>query len=244
MARWHEKLQDYNFKIIHIAGKSNGPADALSRMHQKDEDKEPKSTPLLPADAFLNVFKVEDPGTLEHKVIEARKWHELTMKQWEKTLLIEKDEGLGSMAWRNNKQHLVVPLDDVLKRRILRELHNHWGVGHLGHDKIIRRIQWSYFWPSERAIEQYITGCTTCQQNKNLTHIMKTLLYKIPVPENTPPFTQIAMDLITGLPPSWGYDAILTIVDHRCSWGAVFLPCNTTITGPQITQLYYKHIYP
>jgi len=72
-ARWHEKLQDYNFKIVHIAGKNNGPADALSRMHQKDEDKEPKLTPLLPADAFLNVFKVEDPGTLEHKVIEAQK---------------------------------------------------------------------------------------------------------------------------------------------------------------------------
>ena len=32
-ARWHEKLQDYNFKIVHIAGKNNGPADALSRMH-------------------------------------------------------------------------------------------------------------------------------------------------------------------------------------------------------------------
>jgi len=46
-ARWHEKLQDYNFKIVHIAGKSNGPADALSRMHQKDEDKTPKLTPLI-----------------------------------------------------------------------------------------------------------------------------------------------------------------------------------------------------
>jgi len=33
MARWYEKLQDYNFKIMHITEKSNGPADALSRMH-------------------------------------------------------------------------------------------------------------------------------------------------------------------------------------------------------------------
>jgi hypothetical protein len=52
------------------------------------------------------------------------------------------------------------------------------------------------------------------------------------------------MDLITGLPKSQGYDAILTIVDHGCSWGAIFLPCNATITGPQIAQLYYKYIYP
>ncbi len=47
------------------------------------------------------------------------------------------------------------------------------------------------------------------------------------------------MDLITRLPKSRGYDAILTIVDHGCSRGAIFLPCLTTITGPQITQLYY-----
>jgi hypothetical protein len=64
------------------------------------------------------------------------------------------------------------------------------------------------------------------------------------MPENAPPFTQITMDLITGLPLSWGYDTILTIVDHGCSQGAIFLPCKTTITGPQIAQLYYKHIYP
>jgi hypothetical protein len=64
------------------------------------------------------------------------------------------------------------------------------------------------------------------------------------VPENAPPFTQIVMDLITGLPLSWGYDAILTIVDHGCSQGAIFLPCKATITRPQIAQLYYEHIYP
>jgi hypothetical protein len=48
-------------------------------------------------------------------------------------------------------------------------------------------------------------------------HITKTPLYKITVPENAPPFTQIALDLITGLPKSRGFDAILTIVDHGCS---------------------------
>jgi len=52
------------------------------------------------------------------------------------------------------------------------------------------------------------------------------------------------MDLITGLPLLRGYDAILTIVDHGCSQGAIFLPCNATITRPQIAQLYYEHIYP
>ena len=52
------------------------------------------------------------------------------------------------------------------------------------------------------------------------------------------------MDLITGLSKSQSHDAILTIVDHRCSRGAIFLPYMTTVTGLQITQLYYQHVYP
>ena len=86
-------------------------------------------------------------------------------------------------------------------------------------------------------------GCATCQQNKNLTHKTRAPLYKITVLPDAPPFMQIAMDLITGLPKSWGYDSILTIVDHRCSRGALFLPCQSTITGPQIAKLYYQQVY-
>jgi len=74
-ARWHEKLQDYNFKIVHITSKSNGPADALSRMHQKDEDEAPKLTPLISPDAFLNVFEAGNPGTVEHEIMEAQVQH-------------------------------------------------------------------------------------------------------------------------------------------------------------------------
>ncbi len=93
-------------------------------------------------------------------------------------------------------------------------------------------------------MEQYVKGCTVCQQNKNLTHQPHTPLYKITVPDNAPPFTQVAMDLITGLPRSRGFDSILTIVDHGCSRAALFLPCQSTVTGPQIVQMYYQHVYP
>jgi len=171
--------------------------------------------------------------------------HQSTMERWEKTLSIERDEEPGRTTWRDKEGRLIVPPDDTLKRQILREYHDHWGAGHPGHNKTIRKIQNNYFWPLQRAwIDQYVKGCATCQQNKNLTHVTKTPLYKITMLENTPPFTQITMDLIIGLPLSWGYDAILTIVNHGCSQGAIFLPCKTTITRPQIAQLYYKHVYP
>jgi hypothetical protein len=92
-------------------------------------------------------------------------------------------------------------------------------------------------------ITEYIKGCATCQQNKNLTHCIIPLMFCIPSTISAKPFSHIAMDLITGLPKSDGHDTILTIVDHGCSQGAIFLPCSTTITGMGITQLYLEHIF-
>ena len=51
------------------------------------------------------------------------------------------------------------------------------------------------------------------------------------------------MDLITGLPSIQGKDAILMIVDQGCSHAAIFLACDTTITGLGIAQLYLDHMY-
>jgi hypothetical protein len=51
------------------------------------------------------------------------------------------------------------------------------------------------------------------------------------------------MDLITQLPKNGSYDAILMIIDHRCTWAAIFLPCSTTITGEGIANLYLNNIY-
>jgi len=122
--------------------------------------------------------------------------------------------------------------------------HDRPTAGHLGQDETVRQINREYYWPSAQSwIQDYVKGCTTCQQNKNLTHQLKTPLFRIPSDPEAKPFSHIAMDLITRLPNSKGYDAILTIVNHRCSQGAIFLPCTTTITGPQITKLYLNHLY-
>ena len=52
------------------------------------------------------------------------------------------------------------------------------------------------------------------------------------------------MDLITDLPTSKGYDAILTIVDQGCSKATKFIPCTKTITGDGVAQLYLRHLFP
>jgi hypothetical protein len=91
-------------------------------------------------DAFLNLFMAGDLGTLEHKVIEEQQKHKATMKQWEETIPVQAEEGPHETVWRDQRGRLVVPQNDGLKRKILEQLHNHWGAGHPGRDETIRRV--------------------------------------------------------------------------------------------------------
>ena len=93
-------------------------------------------------------------------------------------------------------------------------------------------------------INQYIKGCTICQQNKIQTMNNKMPLYHIPRDLTECLFNTVVMDLITQLPWFNGHDVILTIMDQGCSRAAAFLPCSTTITGEGIAKLYLQHIFP
>jgi hypothetical protein len=139
---------------------------------------------------------------------------------------------------------IAVPPDDTLKKEILHRFHDLEIRGHPGRDPTITTVRRHFWWPNMNEwIAQYIRGCAKCQQGKNLTKRAKVPLYRIPTPTNALPFQIVAMDLITQLPTSNGYDAILTIVDHGCTRVAVFLPCKTTITGQEVAKLYYDNIY-
>jgi hypothetical protein len=58
------------------------------------------------------------------------------------------------------------------------------------------------------------------------------------------PFATIALNLITDLPSSNGYDSILTISNHDCSKAAIFLPCSKEITTEGVACLYAQHVFP
>ena len=92
-------------------------------------------------------------------------------------------------------------------------------------------------------IKNYIKECTKCQQNKTLMHRIPTPQYKINVPPFAQPFKVVSMDLITQLPKSHRYDAILTIINHGCTRAALFIPCTTNITGEGVAELYLNNVY-
>jgi hypothetical protein len=126
-----------------MQGKENGPADTLSRMHE-DATREPKLTPLISPDAFLNVFEAGDPGMLKYEVIQGQWKHKKTMREWEGRIDLYVEEGPHEKVWKDKRGRLMVPPDDALKRKILKQLHDHWGAGHPGRDKTMHRVQRQY----------------------------------------------------------------------------------------------------
>jgi hypothetical protein len=74
---------------------------------------------------------------------------------------------------------------------------------HPGRNKTTRRVTNRYHWlGAKHWIADYVKGCATCQQNKNLTHWIWMPLYWIPSSPSACPFSHIAMDLIMGLQKS------------------------------------------
>jgi hypothetical protein len=57
------------------------------------------------------------------------------------------------------------------------------------------------------------------------------------------PFETIALDFITKLPESQGYDSILTIMDHDCTKATIFIPCREEINAEGTAALYIQHIF-
>jgi RNase H-like domain found in reverse transcriptase/Integrase zinc binding domain len=245
MAHWHGELQDYNFKLHYIPGKLHTAANALSWPPGADKGKDDnQQMTMIPEAAFIRLVGPDSNGTIEHTIIIIQNHNHALMDKWTDTYPIEHIDNPDEPFWRDIKgQCLVIPPDQGLKHELMNIWHKGSINGHPGWDKTIRRINKEYFWPSTRTwITEYIKGCATCQQNKNLMHHIKTPIFWIPSTISTKLFSHITMDLITGLPKSKGYDAILTIVNHGCSWVAIFLPCSMTITSAGIAQFYLEHL--
>ena len=85
---------------------------------------------------------------------------------------------------------------------------------------------------------EYVKGCATCQANKPNTHPNRPAVFPIAPKEEALPFQTIAVDWITKLPISEGFDSIMTVTDHDCSKAVIFIPCNETMGTTEMTELY------
>jgi hypothetical protein len=267
VARWHAELMDYNFELIHISGKKNGHADALSRrpdynMGEHDNKQLVVLPPKFFADTYARVTGSEEadpnsPGFLaamgincgrpgyqsvqnlvEQDQQENQKSQE-TIRRWTNTHQLIK---LSSIWWKDDR--LVVAGDNNLKRGVIHFFHDKPWAGHPGISNTYKLAKRDFWWPNmKQDIEQYVKGCAACQANKANTNPRKPAMFPI-TPEHTLPFQTVAMDFIVKLPKSGKYDTLLTITDHDCSKAVILIPCQETITAEGVAALYMRYIFP
>ena len=92
-------------------------------------------------------------------------------------------------------------------------------------------------------IMDYVKGCAECQRHKVNLRPTRAPLRPIYPKQEATLFDMGAIDFITKLPESQGYNSILTITDHDCTKVAVFIPCNEEINAEDTATLYIKHVF-
>jgi hypothetical protein len=142
--------------------------------------------------------------------------------------------------------HKMFLKDDEEERcKVLWQIHDSPTGGHPGIANTWDLVTRQYKGPRLRQfIEDYVKGCACCQESKTTVARTKAPLQHFNTHPAEGPFQYISMDLITDLPKSDRYNAILTIVDQGCSKAAKFLPCHKTIDRPGVAHEYLKHLVP
>ncbi|TYJ51261.1 hypothetical protein B9479_008180 [Cryptococcus floricola] len=105
--------------------------------------------------------------------------------------------------------------------------------GHPGRDKTFSRLASRYWWPKIReSVKEFVAGCPTCQLTKHSRQ--KTLGFpkSLPVPKR--PWQHITANFIVELPPSQGFNAILS---------AIFIPTTTLVTSEEFAHLFLLNVF-
>ncbi|SJL01337.1 uncharacterized protein ARMOST_04657 [Armillaria ostoyae] len=134
-----------------------------------------------------------------------------------------------------------VPCHTTLRGDIVAQSHNHITAGHPGIAKTRELVLREYWWPRmKKDIEAYIAGCEMCQRTKSSNQAKSALLYPNAIPSE--PWTHITVNMITGLPDSNGYDALLIVID-RFSKAIIPVPCNKDLSVEGWARILRDHVY-
>ncbi|KAL0157255.1 hypothetical protein M9458_048501, partial [Cirrhinus mrigala] len=109
-----------------------------------------------------------------------------------------------------------------VRKRVLSEVHSVPSSGHPGIEATVHLLRNRFWWPSLRSDTiVFIKQCVTCNTSKTSHQLPAGLLQPLPIPKR--PWSHIALDFVTDLPPSQGHTTILSVID-RFSKGCRFVP--------------------
>jgi len=110
------------------------------------------------------------------------------------------------------EERIYVPNNKRLKEKILWENHDVADVGHLGQQRMMELLKWSYWWPGlKEDVKRYVQRYLKCQQNKIQHQKKSEELHPLEIPQGL--WQGISINIVRLLPKSNGMDAIVVIVD-------------------------------
>lgn len=88
-------------------------------------------------------------------------------------------------------------------------------------------------------IQRFIQSCMVCQRAKSSQLHPAGLLCPLPLPSQI--WEDVAMDFITGHPPSRGFTVIIVVVDRLSKYGH-FAPHRANYTSSQVAETFVSTI--
>jgi hypothetical protein len=211
--------------------------------HQPQSDREPPR-PALPAERTAPLLppQIQDLFDLGYDKDKELKSIILALKEKKlrhrKISLAECELSGGYLYYR---ERLYVPANEELHAELLRLYHASPVAGHMGRARTYEILSREYYWPGMLSyVERWVRNCHTCKRTTALKEARQGVLRPLPIPQRA--WQDISMDFITHLPDSYGYDAILVVVD-RLTKMKHFIHCKGTCDSEEVARLYVKYIW-
>ncbi|VEN42942.1 unnamed protein product [Callosobruchus maculatus] len=242
VARWIERLQEFDFDIEHRAGESHGNADAFSRRPCPDdcahcnraETKDAIARRTTVVDdrwqrTDLQKDQEEDPSLkliIEWKREDRRpSWQEVshyspTVKsywaQWDSLVM---EDGILRLILEDKEEaqerrQTVVPRNRVAK--VLGESHSGTCGGHLGVAKTLEKVRERFYWFRCKAdVKEWCRKCTVCAASNGPQRRKKAPMRQYNVGS---PFERIAIDVAGPFPESEAGNKYIVVIDYFSKW--------------------------
>jgi len=139
------------------------------------------------------------------------------------------------------RRKFYVPAYGPLRLYLIQTHHEVPVAGHPGRSKTLELLTRNYHWPKMRQdVERFVRNCHTCRQSKTSRHTPFGVLRPLAIPQ--PPWQDISMDFVTGLPQSKDHDAIWVVVDRLMKQRHI-VRCNTTVDARDLADLFLQHVF-
>jgi hypothetical protein len=184
--------------------------------------------------AFAQGYQ-EDPAFKHHWKDASTEGAELSASQ----RFYKSDDGLLIFRDADWVARLCVPRSEV--RKVLKESHESpWESAHAGSSRLFLRLASRFYWPRMWAdVVEFTKTCDICQKTKIDKRGPNGKLRPHAIP--LLPFEVVSLDLITGLPKSGGFDAVLVIVDKLTKY-VQYIPTTSSLKQEGFAKLFVENV--